>query len=803
MSSPDPFAVFQDERFRVTEKEWQLARKCLLEIAPQSFKLPRANKDEREYRARKARYGQENFRKRLEELYEKDVLAELYEHLKHSFININGKLLALLPHTPGIGEDPAIAGAGSYAKVKYAIDEKGNEYVVKIEHKGVTSAQDEELSFMQEVGWTADTAVRVLPNGQEQRYTVMPYLGKTLSKSVTRPTEAIQNKTNVDSAIKFAWQVHCAHQGWLSIQGRSIAHHDLKPDNVARDKNGRVHILDWGFAKRGINITEVANNGFGTDRFRPTNVRAYTHQQKDVFALQKSLYVPLRTFDQIGPYGRVRDEERDKCLLTDAFVRENNLDGLGGAYNILGCESPSPTKVPLLPSFIAASIAISALDLDKNKKEELKLMIHGSQEKQQALMVLFFAGVLEERKDELSNILNAPPLIEELSRLAPTIEKRPKEEAKTLTEAQLERFLRVALPSELDRDLASGLDSFYEEDSSEEAHTSGSEDSTDIEDYQEKKPEVLSPLPQRAQTDTTIRDPKVESLLSFLEIGEVEASQYSQELVQKLSILQPFAYLLPKEFVEKLFIQLSLQPDRENPFITLLDKMPIKEDSSVKTCELLTSWFESQQQQEELRFEKLSEKNEMDLETFLRLSQPHAREQLSIGSEGATDDEYEQDDEVGVVIHKPDDEFQSFREFVRENSKNYSFAVLCQLIDSDEGFFSDENINAAETFLTEIILREASEDKYQQRKTHAFREKAQGLSEIEGLGEHASLESIKNILETRQSTPGNRSPFFFQTEKRRAPSVQRFYDQAYALIEQCESAKQNSVLFAGKKTTRH
>jgi hypothetical protein len=87
-------------------------------------------------------------------------------------LHIDGKLLAVLPHTPELSEgkvDPAIVGAGNFGKVKYAIDENNQPYVVKIETKGVRQASDDEYHCMQEVGWDVRTAERVLPKGQKQR----------------------------------------------------------------------------------------------------------------------------------------------------------------------------------------------------------------------------------------------------------------------------------------------------------------------------------------------------------------------------------------------------------------------------------------------------------------------------------------------------------------------------------------------------------------------------------------------------------------------------------------------------------
>jgi hypothetical protein len=169
MASSNPFDFFNDEMYSVKPKEWALAKKYL--VPNGDLKLPRGNKKISENKEKKRRFGQKSFSTRNQEKYGSQGAQEL-QALHHSMLHIDGKLLAVLPHTPELSEgkvDPAIVGAGNFGKVKYAIDENNQPYVVKIETKGVRQASDDEYHCMQEVGWDVRTAERVLPKGQKQR----------------------------------------------------------------------------------------------------------------------------------------------------------------------------------------------------------------------------------------------------------------------------------------------------------------------------------------------------------------------------------------------------------------------------------------------------------------------------------------------------------------------------------------------------------------------------------------------------------------------------------------------------------
>lgn len=450
MSPKSPW-LSSKSAFEISNKEWELASKYLLGCKNhQCLLLLRANKRQSsELQEEQLRFLKKNFGEQG---------AKELQQLKHSFINIEGKLFVLFPQSEekdiSPSDDPAFIGVGSSSYVRYAKDQKGVDYIVKIEvvDKSLICQTAEatikrfeldralvekklvqekkahfknELMALKELGVEVYTSLQRNDREPSTRYIVMPYLGESLINQVRLPQQR-QLAINLEISIKLAMHIHALHRGWLSVYKRAIAHHDLKPENITLDPKGRIHLIDLGLAKVGVNLDKPCKTKKGTSRYSPPNAEHYSHRQKDSIALARVIYLPqkIHLMNGFGVATTLKRPDDFPCLLSDSFVKRHQLVGKGELIDVLGQGEPSPDKTIATPLFIAASLALASLKVPIRQELSLREKLLNHPKKQEAVVVLFLSRQLEKLTGKLASVFDNETVVNSLSKLAPQAEKR-------------------------------------------------------------------------------------------------------------------------------------------------------------------------------------------------------------------------------------------------------------------------------------------------------------------------------------------------------------------------------------------
>lgn len=223
--------------------------------------------------------------------------ANQLEQTTHSFVVLAGKIYALAQ-----GKTPAaVLGQGSFGKVKYLVDENQQVFVLKKEK--MMEDGDEvslsELSVLQDRNMsTGRHQARHLEHAQDDMqsdifYTQMEDAGISLEK-ITRRAD-LTDEERLDIGIDVCLEVDDFHYIRRKSKSKTAnAHLDLKLPNITRDKQGKVHLIDFGFAvSNPANIPLIT----GTPLYVPKETfagrkRTLTGEQFDIFALKRCLFMP-------------------------------------------------------------------------------------------------------------------------------------------------------------------------------------------------------------------------------------------------------------------------------------------------------------------------------------------------------------------------------------------------------------------------------------------------------------------------------------------------------------------------------
>ena len=211
---------------------------------------------------------------------------------KHSFIKVNGKIYCI---AKGKSRDPVLE-QGTMAKAKYAQDEQGNLFIIKIDNTKVSKAEQKESAILLDLSIGVGTDVRTDKNKQ---YTVLKYLGKNLHGMTKDQSAFLTEDKSMDLAIKFAYQVYGLHHGLLSVTKTAYAHNDIKPDNVTVDEKGNVHLIDFGLST--LNPHEKSSVHTGAYYHTAyVGAKTLTGAELDVIALKRSLFMPQQFYSHRG-----------------------------------------------------------------------------------------------------------------------------------------------------------------------------------------------------------------------------------------------------------------------------------------------------------------------------------------------------------------------------------------------------------------------------------------------------------------------------------------------------------------------
>ncbi|ODN40927.1 protein kinase family protein [Piscirickettsia litoralis] len=191
-------------------KEWEIAKKHLRDGGvPEGTKLKRSKGE--------IRYS--------------DASNQNHK-INHSFMVIGGKILALA----GKGQ---ILDKGGNGKVKFAEDEDGNLYVIKIGNQ--KNVRQREVDILSDLGRLKGDAKR-----EGKQYVVLEYQGKSLRQVLNN--NYLNDKKILNISLQLVEEVRKLNSGKLSNSGKHYYHNDLKPANVVVAPDGRLSLIDFGLA---------------------------------------------------------------------------------------------------------------------------------------------------------------------------------------------------------------------------------------------------------------------------------------------------------------------------------------------------------------------------------------------------------------------------------------------------------------------------------------------------------------------------------------------------------------------------
>ncbi len=238
---------------------------------------------------------------------------------KHSFIKIKDKIYCI---AKGNSND-AVLSQGSMAEAKYALDEQGNLFIIKIDQTKVSREEQNESAILLDLSIGLGSEVRPDKN---KRYTILKYLGKNLEQIINDKSHILSEEERLELATKFAWQVYKLHNGLSSVSKTAYAHNDMKPDNVTVDDQGNVNLIDFGLST--VNPHEkssIITGAFAYTAYAP--YEKLTGAELDVVALKRSLFRPKEFYCSKGYIQIDKAEYNDNnFLLPQSLLDKYNLN---------------------------------------------------------------------------------------------------------------------------------------------------------------------------------------------------------------------------------------------------------------------------------------------------------------------------------------------------------------------------------------------------------------------------------------------------------------------------------------------
>jgi hypothetical protein len=229
-------------------------------------------------------------------------------------------------------------------KIKKAIDQNGNEYVVKIQYLSKNRAnnpnvnsrgpikQTDEEGFLYDIGkekkishslnrstqWRTTTRQPNSPETAEKKihyahksYLTLKKFDKTLYD--LRKELVLEDNTNTriekkfDYAIQLALQVHNIHAGQGTIDGKKISHGDIKSNNIMTDQEDRIQLIDFGLSEFFPHSRKDTQQWIKKHEYFPYHSTADTDHfnpvYRDIFALLRTLYCSKKICEKYSVKG--------------------------------------------------------------------------------------------------------------------------------------------------------------------------------------------------------------------------------------------------------------------------------------------------------------------------------------------------------------------------------------------------------------------------------------------------------------------------------------------------------------------
>lgn len=208
-------------------------------------------------------------------------------------------------------------------------------------------------------------------------YQEMNNLGSPLNDVIKE--KSLSEDKQLDYSIELLLNMRDLHSGKASKSGKKYAHLDIKPQNILVDNSGKLHFIDFGFAKdKGLSATHFAN--CGSKYYLPIPVNSQLDVQGNITQVNNRAILfrlvnetPSYFFDdQIAVLRTIYHP----LLPNEGIIRQDYFNRLPEhVSNILDTRNISDCISNKLTATSIASVLILYKSNDKCTKEEVNTLL--------------------------------------------------------------------------------------------------------------------------------------------------------------------------------------------------------------------------------------------------------------------------------------------------------------------------------------------------------------------------------------------------------------------------------------------